>query len=72
MTDPAEFQEFCHAVNLVAYAAARGDRQAESVFWDLYCLTRNVRNAVEVGDLQWARQMMQDAHGRALLRSALG
>ena len=72
MTDCREFQEFCHAVNLVAVAAGQGDRHAESVFWELYCLTRNVRNAVLAGDQEWARELLQDAQARVLLRSALG
>ena len=72
MTDYSEFCEFCSAVNLVAVAAGQGDRHAEAVFWELYALTRNVRNAVQSGDVEWARQLLQDANARALLRSALG
>jgi len=71
VADLVEFYEFAQAVNLVAIAADQGDRHAQSVLSELYATTRNVRNAIAAGDLDWSRQLIQDAVGRALLRSAL-
>lgn len=64
--------EFYRALGVLVDRASAGDRQAELVLDELLTLTRNVRNAVAVGDRDQVEDLLTDATARAYLRQALG
>jgi len=67
----SQHARFYRALSVLAGRVATGDRQAELALDRLYCLFRNVRNAVQAGDAEWVRELTREAEARGLLRDAL-